>query len=276
MKHIKTLLLGIAILLPMALGAQTVSQRDWHWTDLRNGMETAYLQDTLWGAQRYIAVVRYNPRKFGTHLYDAQRHLCGATNVLAQRAEAAAAINGSYFNMRELTPTTYISIDGKALGKTDPSEDFRLDGILVVKDWRGRKVEIERYDPNTVDHIGETSHAVLSAGPILLKDGERCQGEDKGGFCTGTHPRSVIGKDAEGFIWMIVVDGRRPEYCEGMSIGMLTTLCLELGLVDALNLDGGGSSELWTEVQGTLNHPSDNRRFDREGARKVPNIVYVK
>ena len=44
----------------------------------------------------------------------------------------------------------------------------------------------------------------------------------------------------------------------------------------ALNLDGGGSSTLWTAQEGVLNHPYDNRRFDHEGERGVPNCIVVR
>ena len=49
-----------------------------------------------------------------------------------------------------------------------------------------------------------------------------------------------------------------------------------LGLVDALNLDGGGSSTLWTARKGVLNHPYDNHRFDHAGERAVPNCIVVR
>ena len=48
------------------------------------------------------------------------------------------------------------------------------------------------------------------------------------------------------------------------------------GLVDALNLDGGGSSTLWTAQEGILNHPYDNKRFDHEGERGVPNCIVIR
>ena len=41
-------------------------------------------------------------------------------------------------------------------------------------------------------------------------------------------------------------------------------------------IDGGGSSTLWTAQEGVLNHPYDNRRFDHEGERGVPNCIVVR
>ena len=275
MKALKTLALSLAMLLPLALSAQSVKD-NLQWTDLKNGIQTAYYQGDLWGAPRYIAIVRYNPKSYSTQVFDAQRGESGPTDVLAQRAGAKGAVNAGYFNMRELTPVTDVSIDGKVLGRRTEGEVFRTDGMVVIKDKKGHKVSIERREDATIDQVMAKSHAVISAGPLLLKDGVNQPKPDEGGFATGTHNRSVIGIDYEGNIWYMAVDGRFPGICTGMSIADLTRLCKELGLRDALNLDGGGSTTVWTSVQGTLNHPSDNRRFDREGLRKVPNIIYFK
>ena len=43
----------------------------------------------------------------------------------------------------------------------------------------------------------------------------------------------------------------------------------------AINLDGGGSSALWSKETGVINHPRDNRKFDHEGERSVPNLIVV-
>ena len=61
-----------------------------------------------------------------------------------------------------------------------------------------------------------------------------------------------------------------------MTIPQLTYLMRQLGCTHAINLDGGGSTTLWTAVHGTVSHPSDNATFDHHGQRPVPNILYLK
>ncbi|MBP8067250.1 MAG: phosphodiester glycosidase family protein, partial [Pedobacter sp.] len=39
---------------------------------------------------------------------------------------------------------------------------------------------------------------------------------------------------------------------------------------------GGGSTTLWTEKLGVINYPSDNKKWDHEGERKVANVVILK
>ena len=75
------------------------------------------------------------------------------------------------------------------------------------------------------------------------------------------HPRTALGMDASGRkLYLVVVDGRRPGYSEGMSYFELATYMRELGCQDAVNLDGGGSSiMLMSTGQGNyriMNDPS--------------------
>ncbi len=59
------------------------------------------------------------------------------------------------------------------------------------------------------------------------------------------HPRTAVGLAADGgTLWLVVVDGRQPNYSEGVTLGELGEIILELGAHMALNLDGGGSSAM--------------------------------
>jgi exopolysaccharide biosynthesis protein len=50
----------------------------------------------------------------------------------------------------------------------------------------------------------------------------------------------------------------------------MVTLAEDLGLVDAINLDGGGSSTLWVNGVGVVN------RLSGGSVRRVPNILIAK
>jgi hypothetical protein len=89
------------------------------------------------------------------------------------------------------------------------------------------------------------------------------------GFAELRHPRTMIGVDESGAIWLVTVDGRQPKLSSGMSIVELQRLARRLRLVDALNLDGGGSTTMW--VTGKIvNSPSD-----AAGPRKVSDALLV-
>lgn len=59
------------------------------------------------------------------------------------------------------------------------------------------------------------------------------------------NPRTAIGLDQTGRkMILMLVDGRQPNYSEGVSIDELADLMLEYGAYSAINLDGGGSTTL--------------------------------
>lgn len=126
-----------------------------------------------------------------------------------------------------------------------------------VRDSRGRRV------PLTKDTT------ILQVGPTLVDDGSveinaRADGLFREGvdptftynWVLRSNPRSAIGMDDQGRLLLSVVDGRQATYSEGLGILDHAFLLQRLGAVEALNLDGGGSSTLAT-TDGIVNRPSD-------------------
>ncbi len=90
------------------------------------------------------------------------------------------------------------------------------------------------------------------------------------GFTTERHPRTVIGTAGDGRIWLITVDGRNKALSLGMNFAELQALVTRVGLVNALNLDGGGSTTMVARG-AVVNHPSD-----ATGPRKVSDAIVVR
>lgn len=96
----------------------------------------------------------------------------------------------------------------------------------------------------------------LAAGPLIVQDGERTdpatwegEGFSPGAHSNVRHPRSGIGRTADGRVLLVAVDGRQPGYSSGMTMHELSHLLRQLGAVDGLSLDGGGSTQLVTDGQ---------------------------
>jgi hypothetical protein len=88
-------------------------------------------------------------------------------------------------------------------------------------------------------------------------------------FDVERHPRTMIGTDRDGAIWLVTVDGRQPALSLGMTFRELQSLARRLRLQAALNLDGGGSATM--VVRGRIvNHPSDPT-----GPRPVSDAILV-
>jgi hypothetical protein len=87
-------------------------------------------------------------------------------------------------------------------------------------------------------------------------------------FVETRHPRTAIAKLKDGKVLMITVDGRT-EQSAGIGLKDLAEYLLSLGAVDAMNLDGGGSTTMYLDGK-VVNHPSD-----KEGERKVSDAIIV-
>ena len=112
------------------------------------------------------------------------------------------------------------------LEKTFKSRHANVD-IKTIPDWKN------------VNHI-------ISGGPYLVKNGEVFidMTEQKLGAIGGRNPRTAIGYTQDGNLIMVAVDGR-----EGSSVGMtlreLAGFLKSVGCVNAMNLDGGGSTVMY-------------------------------
>lgn len=100
---------------------------------------------------------------------------------------------------------------------------------------------------------------VIGGGPILLKDGQvtidYVEERFKKEFAEGRHPRTAIGRTKSGDLWLVTIDGRSL-MSVGASLAESAEIMKRLGCVDAINLDGGGSTTF--DLFGlTINRPSD-------------------
>ncbi|MEV2265545.1 phosphodiester glycosidase family protein [Nonomuraea africana] len=125
---------------------------------------------------------------------------------------------------------------------------------------------------------------ILQVGPTLVRDGQVSvnaaadglirEGTDQTftyNWAVRANPRSMIGMDDRGRLMLVVVDGRQAGYSEGLGIAQTAALMRRLGAVEAMNLDGGGSSVMVTSGAGIVNRPSD-----ATGERSLGNVVLVR
>lgn len=104
----------------------------------------------------------------------------------------------------------------------------------------------------------------IAAGPRLIADGTVDITADEevffGSSIPDVHPRTAAGVTEDGDVLLLVVDGRQPA-SRGVDLNELASILLRLGAVEALNLDGGGSSTFWAGGE-VLNRPGggDNLR----------------
>jgi exopolysaccharide biosynthesis protein len=115
----------------------------------------------------------------------------------------------------------------------------------------------------------------IGGGPVLVQNGKMRITNDQERMFTGKaqndlHPRTAMGYTANGKLIILVVEGRNAGKAEGASLPELANIFLSLGAVEALNLDGGGSSCMLVQGKETIK-PSD-----KEGQRAVPAVFMIK
>jgi len=112
----------------------------------------------------------------------------------------------------------------------------------------------------------------VGGGPTLVKDGAKriTYNEEilwgSGVGLDNRDPRSAVGYRADGRIILLAADGRQSS-SEGLSLTELADVMISLGCVEAMNLDGGGSTQMAAPAS-YINSPS-------ETYRAVPSILAV-
>lgn len=211
------------------------------------------------------------------------RHLafvCDSTltpvSGLAARRDAFAAINGSFFDMENGNPVCYLRIDGHLWGENTPQKNDSVNrkyyqyAVITLGPLHLRVPDSNRCWENVLSN-GD----IMTAGPMLLYEGDYVPQRDDRTFVTKRHNRTALGVRPDGTTLLVVADGRFKHKAEGLSLTELERVMHWLGCTEAINLDGGGSSTMYVKDSGVVNYPSDNNRHDHEGQRPVSNAILL-
>ncbi len=114
----------------------------------------------------------------------------------------------------------------------------------------------------------------VAGGPVLVQNGEiRISNEEERKFygkaTLDRHPRTGMGYTRDNKLIVLVVEGRNPGVAEGVTLPEMAKIFKDLGCVEALNLDGGGSSCMLVNGKETI-RPSDKKQ------RPVPAVFLVR
>ena len=274
---------------------------DWQITDLGKGAQALYAQAPMFFSTQSICCIKYPSSEYRSEILHRPGEKAGKPSELGAKMGAKMAVNAGYFHVKPRTPSVYFRIGDQVVGTTHPTETYRVDGVLGFKDKEGHQMVIEYSDTTQYQTVSGDWHTVMASGPMLVKGGEIVVPELKGDSADGAniaamleeqkkgakirthyssiqfydmrHPRAAVGTDDEGNIYYVVIDGRFKGKGDGASIYETAYICKMLGMTEAINLDGGGSTTLWSEETGVINHPYDNKKWDHVGERAVPNLI---
>lgn len=209
--------------------------------------------------------------------------------AIAERERFELAINGDFFTARK-TEDVEGAKSGFVAGKwskvigpavTDgflwaPASETRAALLLDAK--KRPRIAMTKDVPSDAHQVIAGSNILVSEGKIVV--------ERESSFSKTRHPRTAIGIAGDGTLVLVVVDGRQAGVAVGMSLTELAELMRGLGCRDALNLDGGGSTEMVMRDSQSgelrvLNRPSDGREravanvlgVSIRGSRRTPNAL---
>jgi exopolysaccharide biosynthesis protein len=157
-------------------------------------------------------------------------------------------------NFSPATPKLGIQIlvaNGKIESISTQSLPIPNDGYVIIgpesKLKSLFKIKHANLDIKTIPNWDNVNH-IISGGPYLVKNGRMFVdiNEQKLGAISGKNPRTAVGYTKEGNFIMVAVDGR-----EGASVGMtlweLASFMQSIGCINAMNLDGGGSTVMYVK-----------------------------
>lgn len=131
---------------------------------------------------------------------------------------------------------------------------FNDQGTLILDKMTASEIQ--------ANHIQEA----VTFEPNLIVDGKPVISGD-GGW--GVAPRTGIGQTADGTVIFVVIDGRQPTWSIGATLRDLMNVFKDYNAVNAVNLDGGSSSEL------VYNGKVVNKLWDIFGERYIPTAFVV-
>ncbi len=182
-------------------------------------------------------------------------------NPVLYTSDFAEITGGSHDNILEVV------IDGDGI-VTEMRRD--MDGVEIPEGGYVIR-HLPEYDPFLTENLEvgdklkidiETSFDfkkakdITGGGTMLLTQGQPAKNTHD---ISGSNPRTIAGCDKSGkTLYLITVDGRQDD-AAGMTMSGMTEFLTELGVYDAINLDGGGSTTLVTK--------------DRDGNQIVANKI---
>ena len=178
---------------------------------------------------------------------------------------------GQIIAMRDLQGSSSIPADGFVISASGTAREWALShlrrGLRVRLNLNLSPVEVDQTD------LWKQATSIIGGGPQLIRNGrvEITNAAEKilPSFVSDGHPRTAIAKLKSGQILLLTVDGRQPGESIGMSLNMLADLLIEFGALEAINLDGGGSTTM------VIRNKLVNKPSDATGERPVSDAILV-
>ncbi len=231
-------------------GAQLAPGVDWERLEYND----------LFGAKQVVNVVTVDLQQ--ASVSPIQQSGCHRVSDMAQRAQALVAVNGTFFNSSCESRNFF-----KKNGKVESFNIIRDSGAAALLIDKQGEVSIRMIDKDE-----DPAEAVQGIGgfPLLASEGQvQLAPLESTGFFSSRHPRTAVAVLSKSRLLIVTVDGRSQQ-SRGLNLRDLSEFLVNMGARSAMNLDGGGSTVMWTEALGLVSRPSDSG-----GERRVTDALAV-
>lgn len=195
----------------------------------------------------HIVVVDLNRRNINL-MVTPEEGLGQTTSAFLETYGLALAINGDGWG-ENFDPYGFAASEGETY-----SDDSREPTIYIS---RNGAVKVGGAPPDRIWHAISGSHTLVRNGRISEKIRTCALSEV---YCQHLAPRTSIGISAGNYLIIILVEGAPSAPRDALSLEELARLHLQLGSVQAIAMDGGGSTTLVVHNGGApliLNSPTD-------------------
>jgi exopolysaccharide biosynthesis protein len=286
--QIKRVFANTRLFMVMALlitGCSTVQKQ------VRSGWATKEIAPGVHLSHRYFSSLFHAPENINVLHFDLRDtilkiaiayndSLLEPVSEYGKAGNAIAAVNGNFFNTHIGGSVCFLKIDGRVINRTHDE----LNGTLFLPWLDTAALAVSRSQAAIIikpagiswTNYNDTFPTIISAGPLLIwKNKVVPQRAHK--FNDTRYSRTGIGLTKDQHLLLITVDGNAKESA-GVTIPEFAKLFKALKCVSALNFDGGGSTTMWVSGEpenGVVSHPTDNKKYDHFGERKVANAILI-
>lgn len=213
--------------------------------------------------------------------------------TLANRHGAVAAINGGFWKLNG-TPAGILKINHQwfgtpikprgAIGWSSNHQKVLIDRVLTnyplnecPSESQIEVIPISTPPQTNPEEWSKFEH-IVGGTPVLVHNGDLIQDftreQTLESFLVKKYSRTAIGIKDNGDWLFVVVDSHFFGLFGGMTIKELSQLMLNLGCVEALNLDGGGSSTMVIEGK-VVNQPSGKIEENGKFVEAVSDAILI-
>lgn len=212
---------------------------------------------------------------------------------LAKEYGAVAAINGGFWKA-DGTPAGILKINAQwhgtssrprgAIGWSEEGKSVLIDQVVTecstgdCLDDSGVEILPMSSPPYTTPEQWRDLPHIVGGTPVLVRNGAALNDfsseSTKLSFLTKRHPRTAVGIRANGDWVFVVVDDAGLGLLGGMSMKSLARFMASIGCVEALNLDGGGSSTMVVDG-AVVNEPAGSIREQGKRVEAVSDAILI-